>query len=141
MPESEYDDNMEKNLCAEDYVKLTERIGLSDSIHTFGNLVSLKLPICSELLDSSIEILEIKGRSFNALMRLNIKTIRELVIVLKEESNLSNLKGIGKECMLDIQIALLEKTYNKLHEQEKIEFWQSIIDNNSSDKLFQYIIF
>ncbi len=59
-----------------------------------------------EIFNSSIQVLDLSCRSYNALMRSNISTVHKLVSVSKTEGGLSNVKGIGSLCAMEIEAKL-----------------------------------
>ena len=67
--------------------------------------------------EEPIKKLNLSRRSFNALTRVNIRTVRE-VLQLAESGELKAIRGLGGKCILEIEDSLAQA---KIHDVSEVE--------------------
>lgn len=72
--------------------------------------------------DTSVEELDLSTRSKNALFRGGIKTLGQIC-----EHNVSKLRGVGKNCIRNINTKMMSHYYSGLNESQREEFWAKTI--------------
>ena len=80
-------------------------------------------------MDADITELNFSVRSFNALKRRGVSTVRELTEIIEEEQ-LICCRNLGRISVSEIKTKLLDYCYTRLSEKEKLEFFGRLISDN-----------
>ena len=104
--------------------------GIIETLYeNFGKSFTFTLPINNQIGKISIEDMDLSVRSFNALKRSGISTVNDLVDCISTQ-NLSHVRNLGKKSINEVKTKLLKLAYENSSEDEKLIFFQSMIDRN-----------
>ena len=106
--------------------------GIVDTInYFFGNNVKLKMPFSKIDCESSIDELELSVRSSNALRRVGIETIANLIRRLNTDG-VKSIRNLGVKSHNEIKTKIFAYGFQQLTEKEKIEFFNDLLENNKA---------
>lgn len=121
---------MNKNLNANDLVKLSEQNGFIQTVYSeFGKAINVSIPISEKDMDTDITELNLSVRAFNGLKRRGVSTVRDLVGII-ENGELICVRNLGRLSISQIKTIVLDYCYSQLTDGEKIVFFQKLIDKN-----------
>ena len=69
-----------------------------------------------------VEELNLSARASNGLKRNQVMTIDEIL-----EVNLGRMRNLGVKSVKEIKNAILEYSYERMTQQQKTEFWKSVL--------------
>lgn len=126
---------MEKERKVEEVYQSIEKVGLMQTIKImFGAGTQIRIPFSQEVGAMSIENLGLSVRSFNALKREGIDTIKKVLIAINE-NRLENIRNLGKKSVAEICVSMYKYGYQNLSKAERIEFVKNLIELNGEKRL------
>ena len=109
---------------------MQKEIGLVDTLYFyFRKNIRVNIGLGERYCKLSIDELMLSVRSHNALRRANINTLGELVFRLNE-GNLKTIRNLGAKSYSEIQTKILVYAFELLSDQEKLEFFYYLSENN-----------
>lgn len=96
----------------------------------FGVNIRVKIGYTRKTCETSIDELQLSVRAWNALKRSGVNTIGELIDVIQGDG-LMKIRNLGRKSMVEIKTKILEQGFKDLSEQEKVNFFKYLIENNS----------
>lgn len=118
------------NLTSAELCKSANENGLIPTVQSaLGNTVKVSLPISKAVMSTDITHMDFSVRSFNALKRHGVSTVRELTEIIEKEQ-LICCRNLGRISVSEIKTKLLEYCYSRLSEKEKLEFFRQLISDN-----------
>ena len=115
-------------MTGEELYKLSKEIGFTTVLCGAGVTPAVRLPMSNDFLDEDIDILELSVRSWNALMRPGLTTVRALVNRLQEPRQLTDIRNLGRKSVAEIKMKLTEHAYSRLTE------WESASSGTTSSR-------
>ena len=95
--------------------------------------MNIQIRLTEEMKKTSVDILPLEGnKALNALKRFGCITIED---ALDSLDVLEKAKGIGRGTITQIQNAIVNYMICNLPENELIEWFKHLLDNNSADEL------
>lgn len=121
---------MNKNLNATELLKQSDLNGFIQTIYSeFGKTVDVSIPISEKDMNTDIADLNLSVRAFNGLKRRGVSTVRDLVGII-ENGDLHCVRNLGRLSVSQIKTIVLDHCYSQLTDEEKIIFFQKLIDKN-----------
>ncbi len=121
---------MNKNLNTKELIRMSKEIGFIQTVYSvFGKTVNVSFPISTRAMDTDIMELNLSVRALNGLKRRGISTIRNLVDII-ENGELVCVRNLGRISISEIKTSILDHCYNQLTDNEKIIFFQNLIDKS-----------
>lgn len=105
-----------------------------DIIRNSGRNLQFPVYATKQLLETSIEALELDVRAYNCLKRFGIHTIGDLVSNIRSNSDLKKIRNCGNNSAANIMDALFTYQYEILDADMKAEFFEEVIRMNSSSR-------
>ena len=96
----------------------------------YGVNIRVKIGYTRKTCETSIDELQLSVRAWNALKRSGVNTIGELIDVIQGDG-LMKIRNLGRKSMVEIKTKILEQGFKDLSEQEKVNFFKYLIENNS----------
>ena len=126
---------MDKSTLLELMVKAESYCGIAATLHLFyGTNIRMKIAYSRKTCETSIDEMQLSVRAWNALKRAGINTIGELIDVIQDDS-LMKIRNLGRKSMIEIKTKILETGFRDLSENEKIRFFEYVIENNTTVNL------
>ena len=102
--------------------------GVNDTVcMRFGN-VAPAIPNLKRLEELGIEELCLSVRASNGLMRAGVNTFGKLTAAMNQEGGLFNIRNLGTKSEREIRMAYVEECYLRMLPYEKVEYWQSYLE-------------
>ena len=118
------------SLTAAELCKSADKNGFINTVFSvFGSTVNVSIPLSKSVMDADITELNFSVRSFNALKRQGVSTVRDLTEIIEGEQ-LICCRNLGRISVAEIKAKLLDYCYTKLTEKEKLEFFRQLISSN-----------
>lgn len=109
-----------------------KQCGLVDTLHCiFGKNIKVNVGFSKSDCDTSIDVLVLSVRSYNALRRANVSTLGDLIERLNE-GGLKSIRNLGVKSYSEIQTKMLVYGFSQLSEKEKYSFFYNVVDNNTA---------
>lgn len=116
-------------------LKTEKYCGITATLYLFyGTNIRMKIAYSRKTCDTSIDDMQLSVRAWNALKRVGVNTIGELIDVIQEDG-LMKIRNLGKKSMTEIKTRILETGFRDLTETEKIRYFEYVIDNNTLKQL------
>ena len=118
------------NLNAKELYEKVEQNGLTQTLYSvFDRNAKITIPMSEYLYNTDLTELNFSLREFNILKRRNLSKLGEIVDMLENGYHpcVHNLNRINSS---KIKTIILEYCYNQLSKNEKIAFFQEVINNN-----------
>ena len=113
-------------------LKTEKYCGITATLYLFyGTNIRMKIAYSRKTCETSIDEMQLSVRAWNALKRAGINTIGELIDVIQDDG-LMKIRNLGRKSMIEIKTKILETGFRDLTENERIQFFKYVIDNNSS---------
>lgn len=111
-----------------------KQCGLVDTLHrVFGKNIKVNVVFSKSDCDTSIDVLVLSVRSYNALRRANVSTLGDLIERLNE-GGLKSIRNLGVKSYSEIQTKMLVYGFSQLSEKEKYSFFYNVVENNTAWK-------
>lgn len=95
----------------------------------YGANIRVKIGYTRKTCETSIDELQLSVRAWNALKRSGVNTIGELIDVIQGDG-LMKIRNLGRKSMVEIKTKILEQGFRDLSEQEKVSFFEFLVENN-----------
>ncbi len=110
--------------------KVANQYGFIETMYTvFGDNFSVSIPIGKETIATDLSELSLSVRAYNGLRRSGIFTLGDLVETLQQNA-LPCIRNLGRKSISEIKTKMLNYCYQQLLNDEKIMFFQKMIDKN-----------
>ena len=90
----------------------------------------MSVPYSSHTYEAPIEALALSVRAGNALMRTGLFTVGQVIGAIENET-LSRIRNLGKKTENEIKTKVFLFGYEELTEEEKLRFFEGIIEKNA----------
>ena len=117
-------------------LKTEKYCGITATLYLFyGTNIRMKIAYSRKTCETCIDEMQLSVRAWNALKRAGINTIGELIDVIQDDS-LMKIRNLGRKSMIEIKTKILETGFRDLSENEKIRFFEYVIENNTTVNLY-----
>ncbi len=121
---------MDKNKITAAIMNAIDEYGLIEALDAiFGKNFEVSLPFGKTTCDMNTSDLPFKPRCVHGFKRVEIVSIGDLIDALGE-GRLVGVKNLGEKSINEIKTRLLNLSYEKMSESEKILFIWDLIDKN-----------
>lgn len=111
-------------------LKTEKTCGITATLYIFyGSNIRMKIAYSRKTCDTSIDEMQLSVRAWNALKRSGVNTIGQLIDIIQCDG-LMKIRNLGKKSMVEIKTRILETGFRDLNENEKVRFFEYVIDNN-----------
>jgi len=105
--------------------------GIVDTLHIFyGSNIKMRLGYTRSACEASIDEMQLSVRSWNALRRVGIATVGELIDTINSDG-LMKIRNLGRKSMIEIKTKIMMMGFSHLSEREKMAFFEFLVDNNT----------
>lgn len=105
--------------------------GIVDTLHIFyGSNIKMRLGYTRSACEASIDEMQLSVRSWNALRRVGIATVGELIDTINGDG-LMKIRNLGRKSMIEIKTKIMMMGFSHLSEREKMAFFEFLVDNNT----------
>ena len=116
-------------------LKTEKYCGITATLYLFyGTNIRMKIAYSRKTCETSIDEMQLSVRAWNALKRAGINTIGELIDVIQDDG-LMKIRNLGRKSMVEIKTRILETGFRDLNDNEKIRFFEYVIENNTTVNL------
>ena len=123
---------MDKKTLLDILIKTESYCGVAATLHLFyGSNIRTQIAYNRKTCETSIDEMQLSVRAWNALKRSGVNTIGELIDVIQDDC-LMKIRNLGRKSMVEIKTRILETGFRDLSENERIQFFKYVIDNNAS---------
>ena len=103
--------------------------GFVATVKKLASKIDIQLPFSQEVLNSSVEILDLTVRDYNWLKRRGLETINNVIDYINN-GELSCVRKLDGKMSSRIKIKLCEYGYSCLSEMEKKKFIENLLSLN-----------
>lgn len=122
---------MDKHELLSLLIQSEKHCGITATLYLYyGANIRVKIGYTRKTCETSIDELQLSVRAWNALKRSGVNTIGELIDVIQGDG-LMKIRNLGRKSMVEIKTKILEQGFKDLSEQEKVNFFKYLIENNS----------
>ena len=122
---------MDKHELLSLLIQSEKHCGITATLYLYyGGNIRVKIGYARKTCETSIDELQLSVRAWNALKRSGVNTIGELIDVIQGDG-LMKIRNLGRKSMVEIKTKILEQGFKDLSEQEKVNFFKYLIENNS----------
>lgn len=116
-------------------LKTEKYCGITATLYLFyGTNIRMKIAYSRKTCETSIDEMQLSVRAWNALKRAGINTIGELIDVIQDDG-LMKIRNLGRKSMIEIKTKILETGFRDLRDNEKVRFFEYVIENNTTVNL------
>ena len=108
-----------------------EKDGVLQTLRNIG-LHAATVPYAKRFDAISIDELNLTVRSSNGLKRAGALTFGQLKNLLVIENGLQNIRNIGQKSIKEIKQIFFEECYTRLLPHERAQYWQDVLDIQST---------
>ena len=121
----------QKNINMMDKVvdELSNGKTISQALKTVYNKRSVAIPFTSIETNVPIDVLHLKSRTFNSLMRAHLKTV-DSVIEFVSKHGTSKIQNLGRSSGIELFEAILNYCWDHLNEERKVDFLIDTVERN-----------
>ncbi len=98
--------------------------------------MNVELFVTKELRETPLEGMDFSNRSRNALMRMECKTIGD---VIDQWNRLPRIRGLGSGSIKEIKNAVVEESLEYLSDRQIRDFYYGLLINNSAEELKPFL--
>ena len=121
---------MNKQEIAKTLMQAAREHGLVETLYrVFGKNINVKIGVKKRFYEASVDDLVLSVRSYNALRRVGVHTVGDIVDKLNL-GEIKNVRNLGVKSYSEIQTKILVYAFWQLTEQEQIAFFSDLIANN-----------
>lgn len=122
---------MDKHELLSLLIQSEKHCGITATLYLYyGANIRVRIGYTRKTCETSIDELQLSVRAWNALKRSGVNTIGELIEVIQGDG-LMKIRSLGRKSMVEIKTKILEQGFKDLSEQEKVNFFKYLIENNS----------
>lgn len=122
---------MDKHELLSLLIQSEKHCGITATLYLYyGANIRVRIGYTRKTCETSIDELQLSVRAWNALKRSGVNTIGELIDVIQGDG-LMKIRNLGRKSMVEIKTKILEQGFKDLSEQEKVNFFKYLIENNS----------
>ena len=112
-------------------LKTEKTCGITATLYIFyGSNIRMKIAYSRKTCETCIDEMQLSVRAWNALKRSGVNTIGQLIDIIQCDG-LMRIRNLGKKSMVEIKTRILETGFRDLNENEKVRFFEYVIDNNT----------
>ncbi|MBE6938079.1 MAG: hypothetical protein E7460_05950 [Ruminococcaceae bacterium] len=126
---------MNVNEIARTLMESSKKHGLVNTLYrSYGNSIRVGMRYSEEVRNEGIDELMLSVRSYNALRRAGIVTVGTLIEIINDHG-LSGIRNLGIKSCNEIKTKILAYGFEKLSENEKLEFFCHVAENNTKPRI------
>lgn len=96
----------------------------------FGDCLKVSIPFSQKACDTDIDEIDFSVRAMNALKRVGVFTVGEVIDLIASDG-LLHIRNLGKKTQNEIKTRILVFGYERLTENEKKRFFYDVVNKNS----------
>ena len=121
---------MDKHELLSLLIQSEKHCGITATLYLYyGANIRVRIGYTRKTCETSIDELQLSVRAWNALKRSGVNTIGELIDVIQGDG-LMKIRNLGRKSMVEIKTKILEHGFRDLSEQEKVSFFEFLVENN-----------
>lgn len=124
---------MKKEEMANKLLKIVNETDIITALYSvFGVSVSVSVPFSKKSCETGVEALDFSVRASNAMKRVGIFTIGQVIDMVADDG-LLRIRNLGKKTQNEIKTRILAFGYDNMSEKDKLRFLVDTIERNCEE--------